>query len=271
MAAGAARGMTGLSRHAGSRSLPASPLPSSSPRPVPAARAVSAVPAPLAGPPAPARFGAGGKGRRMAVLAISILAHLLIGAGLIVQWSARYRRVEPPTLTTIAIAPPAVPPDPAAATPPDKPRPAAPPRSPRPAPVPPPRIAVPSLNSLPVLPLQPVTENVPETPPPPPPAPSPATASRPTWEGQVLERLGRFRRYPREAHAARRQGVPWIRFTMDREGRVLSSRLDRASGVASLDREAVSLPRRAQPLPRPPEDVAGDIIVLVVPVEFFLR
>ncbi|MGC4252802.1 MAG: energy transducer TonB [Sphingobium sp.] len=82
--------------------------------------------------------------------------------------------------------------------------------------------------------------------------------------------MNKAKRYPRDAQRARQQGVPYIRFTMNRDGRVLSSVLERSSGVPSLDREAVSLPRRAQPLPKPPDEVPGDPIELVVPVQFFL-
>lgn len=98
-----------------------------------------------------------------------------------------------------------------------------------------------------------------------------ASSGLPTWQGLVLGRLNQFKRYPGEAQARRQQGVPWIRFVMDRDGKVLSVRLERASGYASLDREALALPRRAQPLPKPPDDVTGDSVELVVPVEFFLR
>jgi protein TonB len=58
---------------------------------------------------------------------------------------------------------------------------------------------------------------------------------------------------------------------MDMTGKLLSARIEHSSGVRSLDQEALALPKRAQPLPKPPEDVKGDSIELVVPVEFFLR
>jgi protein TonB len=104
-----------------------------------------------------------------------------------------------------------------------------------------------------------------------PPAPQASTTSPNTWEGRVLAELNKHRRYPRTAQARRQQGVPYIRFVIDREGNVLSVRLERSSGVAVLDHEAVALPKRAQPLPKPPEDRPGDTIELVAPVEFFLR
>lgn len=98
-----------------------------------------------------------------------------------------------------------------------------------------------------------------------------ASDARPTWEGQVLAALNKAKRYPREAAFRRQQGVPYIRFVMSREGKVVSVRLERSSGIRSLDDEAVSLPERAAPLPRPPEGVKGDTIELVVPVEFFMQ
>jgi protein TonB len=108
---------------------------------------------------------------------------------------------------------------------------------------------------------------------PPAPAPAPQVSSNApdTWEGRVLAQLNKHRRYPRMAMARRQQGVPYIRFVIDREGKVLSSRLERSSGFPDLDREAAALPKRASPLPKPPIDREGEALELVVPVEFFLK
>jgi protein TonB len=86
----------------------------------------------------------------------------------------------------------------------------------------------------------------------------------------VLAALNRKKRYPSSAQRRHEQGIPWIRFVMDREGKVLSVNLERSSGFRELDEEAVRLPRRASPLPKPPEEVEGQTIELVVPVEFFM-
>ena len=58
---------------------------------------------------------------------------------------------------------------------------------------------------------------------------------------------------------------------MDRDGRVLGSWLERSSGAAALDEETLELIKRAEPLPKPPAEVAGETVQLVVPVEFLLR
>lgn len=128
--------------------------------------------------------------------------------------------------------------------------------------------------AMPVAPPQVDKQPAPETAAPParplPPAPAPSNAA-PTWQGLLLGQLDKFKRYPALAQYRREQGVPYIRFVMDRNGKVLSSRLERSSGYPDLDTEAVSLPRRAQPLPKPPPEVLGDTIELVVPVEFFIK
>lgn len=104
-----------------------------------------------------------------------------------------------------------------------------------------------------------------------PPAPQISSNGPDTWEGRVLAALNKHRRYPRISMMQRQQGVPYIRFVMDRDGRVLSIRLERSSGFPDLDREALALPKRASPLPKPPSDKIGITLELVVPVEFLMR
>lgn len=91
-----------------------------------------------------------------------------------------------------------------------------------------------------------------------------------SWEGRVLARIERFRRYPGAARHARQQGVAYIRFRIDRDGHVLASSLVRSSGFPTLDQAALDTLRRADPLPKIPAD-RPDTIEIVVPVEFFLN
>lgn len=92
-----------------------------------------------------------------------------------------------------------------------------------------------------------------------------------TWQGALLAQLEKFKRYPSDAMAGHQEGVPTVTFSMDRKGHVLSVTLASSSGHALLDQEAVALPKRAQPLPIPPDSVAGDPITLTVPVEFYIH
>lgn len=107
-------------------------------------------------------------------------------------------------------------------------------------------------------------------------APAPAaapmlpSAGLPNWKGALLRHLERHKRYPQEAQRARREGVTTVRFTMSRDGRVLAARIERTSGVTSLDQEGLDLLQRAQPLPPLPSDQPGESLELVVPIQFHL-
>ena len=84
-----------------------------------------------------------------------------------------------------------------------------------------------------------------------------------TWRGMVVAHMNRHKRYPGGGG-----GTSSVAFTIDRSGRVLSARLIRSSGSAALDQEAVSLARRASPVPAPPANMARASLVLTVPVRF---
>lgn len=92
-----------------------------------------------------------------------------------------------------------------------------------------------------------------------------------TWQGALLDRLDRYKRYPRAARLRRQHGVAQLRLVIDRQGQVLAASLAASSGIALLDDEVLALARRAAPLPPPPETVAGATIELVLPVAFHLR
>lgn len=95
-------------------------------------------------------------------------------------------------------------------------------------------------------------------------------AERVSFEQLLLAHLERNKRYPSAAQQRRQQGVPYLRFVMDRPGTVLSARLERGSGHALLDEAALALLYRAQPLPAMPATMPGDTLEVVVPIEFFM-
>jgi protein TonB len=86
-----------------------------------------------------------------------------------------------------------------------------------------------------------------------------------SWKSDLMARLNRYKRYP---PGTDRRGTATVAFSVNRMGEVTSSRLVHSSGDAALDQEAVTLPRRASPLPRPPEGMASAPIALTVPVHF---
>jgi protein TonB len=101
-------------------------------------------------------------------------------------------------------------------------------------------------------------------------APAPGAAMRsnavPTWQSALMARLERAKRYPPDARGER--GVALLSFRVDRQGGVHGARIARSSGSAALDREALALTARAQPLPPPPPELTGAQIPVTVPLRY---
>ena len=103
-----------------------------------------------------------------------------------------------------------------------------------------------------------------------PPATRAANNIAATWQAIILAHLEKYRRYPAAARARGEQGAAQVSFRMNRQGRVLSSRISRSSGSAVLDRAAIDTVKRAQPLPAIPDNMPAEL-ELAVEVEFFTR
>jgi protein TonB len=65
----------------------------------------------------------------------------------------------------------------------------------------------------------------------------------PTWKTQIVALLERNKRYPETSQSRREQGVAQVFFSIDRQGRVIDSRVVRSSGASALDEEALALLR----------------------------
>jgi protein TonB len=91
-----------------------------------------------------------------------------------------------------------------------------------------------------------------------------------TWEGEVLARLGKFRRYPQSSRLRHEEGTVYLKFALSREGRILASAIEHSSGSVSLDKEALATLYRAQPLPAIPPHMPNEL-ELSLPIEFFLQ
>jgi TonB family protein len=93
----------------------------------------------------------------------------------------------------------------------------------------------------------------------------PATTSDAAYLEQVADHIQRFSDH---TTGLQRTQIVNVDLVMDRSGNVLFLTVARSSGSASLDQEALSQIRRAQPLPPIPERVKGDKLYLLVPVCF---
>lgn len=161
------------------------------------------------------------------------------------------------------------------------------PPTPRPAPSPT-RRAPPK----PVAAAQPPPAANPTVPVAAPPAPTPptpvATAAAPTagaepapgnagptvddraYFAELLRQLNRFKVYPPALRKAKIEGRVVLTFTIDAQGRVIFSDVQRTSGHAALDDAAERMLTRASPLPAIPPKLGKTSLTLSVPIEYSL-
>ncbi|HET6377304.1 MAG TPA: TonB family protein [Methylocella sp.] len=115
----------------------------------------------------------------------------------------------------------------------------------------------------------PKTEVLQEAPKPAAPAPGTdkaAQAARVTWQKALMAHLNRHKRY----HTAlqHRSAEVSVSFTLDRSGRVVDFHVKRSSGHPAIDEAALSMMKRANPVPAPPPAVADEGLTFEVPVLF---
>jgi periplasmic protein TonB len=91
------------------------------------------------------------------------------------------------------------------------------------------------------------------------------------WQTALAAHIERFKRYPAKARSSGEQGIATVAFIIDRQGRLLTSRIVKSSGSPMLDQETFAMLGRAQPMPAPPSDVPEDKLSFIVLVRFNIR
>lgn len=96
-----------------------------------------------------------------------------------------------------------------------------------------------------------------------------AVSGQQSWHSEVHQRLGKVKRYPREAMRFRSTGVSHIQVALNRDGAIVSATLQTSSGSKILDKEALATIYRAAPFPPPPESVLIDgRVEFIAPIVF---
>ncbi|WP_311028023.1 TonB family protein [Mesorhizobium koreense] len=88
------------------------------------------------------------------------------------------------------------------------------------------------------------------------------------YAARLRSHVQRFERYPAEAERNGVTGAARIAITIDRSGRLLSSRLAGSSGSAVLDDAARATAERASPYPPPPDGIGGRTLTFAATVRF---
>jgi periplasmic protein TonB len=95
--------------------------------------------------------------------------------------------------------------------------------------------------------------------------------SKDGYYAELAAWLERHKRYPLRARQLRQEGVARVRFVIDRNGRVISHRIEKSSGHATLDEAASELLRRASPMPAIPPSIEQARLEIVIPIAYQLR
>jgi protein TonB len=88
------------------------------------------------------------------------------------------------------------------------------------------------------------------------------------YAARLRSHVQRFERYPAEAERNGVTGSVRIVITIDRSGRLVSSRLTAGSGSTILDDAARATAERASPYPPPPDGIGGRTLTFTATVRF---
>ncbi|ENE8491454.1 TPA: energy transducer TonB [Campylobacter jejuni] len=94
-----------------------------------------------------------------------------------------------------------------------------------------------------------------------------------SYQALLMAHLTKFKKYPQEAIMQKQEGVVRIRVSIDESGNVLSKELKKSCPYVALNDEALSLFKRASPLPKPPKEMLknGDKISFVMPIDYNIK
>jgi protein TonB len=93
----------------------------------------------------------------------------------------------------------------------------------------------------------------------------------PVWMKAVSERVSQFFYYPESALAVHRTGLVMLHFVVRRDGRIERLEIGKSSGDRELDKAAIDIVRKAQPLPPIPDRMHADRVDGELPINFGVR
>jgi protein TonB len=91
------------------------------------------------------------------------------------------------------------------------------------------------------------------------------------WKQKIVIQLASKKEYPTGATGGGAAKTAKIKFTFDRQGKLISRELVESTGNELLDAAALRMIERAAPFPEPPAEVKDDAFTFAVPVVFVER
>ncbi|NVJ92754.1 MAG: energy transducer TonB [Methylocystaceae bacterium] len=94
---------------------------------------------------------------------------------------------------------------------------------------------------------------------------------KPDYVTTLRRWLEKHKTYPKNARRRRQEGVVILAFSVTRNGSVPEFQIQKGSGYKALDEETIQVLKRAQPFPKFPKDMEGNILKIALPIQFALR
>jgi protein TonB len=82
--------------------------------------------------------------------------------------------------------------------------------------------------------------------------------------------LNQHKDYPADLKKQKKQGVVVLKFSIDKNGNVMSSSVKKSSGIEQLDQAALNMLVKANPLPSIPDSMKRESLSLAIPIEYSL-
>ena len=90
------------------------------------------------------------------------------------------------------------------------------------------------------------------------------------YYSKLMAWLNRHKTYPKQAKKNKKQGVVTVRFTVARNGQLLTKKLEKSSGIEELDQAALAMLDKASPVPKIPKKFNKETLTVVIPIEYSL-
>ncbi|MCB5188623.1 energy transducer TonB [Methylobacillus caricis] len=96
-------------------------------------------------------------------------------------------------------------------------------------------------------------------------------AARNLYGSMLARAISKYKQYPKIAQMRGWEGEVIVEVQSDGNGNIISSKIQKSSGHKVLDEQALTMVKKASPLPTPPEMLRGKTLNILVPIPFSLE